>query len=125
MYIRKGMLLKVKDKRWVLVIFGIILIAIGIIIYVIVLNNNKRLSPSFQEETLVNTAKEYMESTAVSIISQGPKGEIVYTLGDLENILSRSIKELSKCDKDKTRIFIKYIDKDNIEYRAELSCENE
>ena len=119
------MLNTMKDKRLILVILGIILIAIGIIIYVIVLNNNKRLSPSFQEETLVNTAKEYMESTAVSIISQGPKGEIVYTLGDLENILSKSIKDLSKCDKDKTRVFIKYIDKDNIEYRAELSCENE
>lgn len=109
----------------ILVIIGIILILIGVLIYITVQNNNNRLSPSFQEDTLISVAKEYMESTATVIIDQGSEAEIIYSLADLESLLSRSIKDLSNCDKDNTLVFVKYIDEDNIQYRVELACENE
>ena len=109
----------------VFVVIGIALILIGVLIYIVVQKNDKKLSPSFQEDTLITVAKEYMESTATGIVDQGPEAEIIYSLADLESLLSRSIKDLSKCDKDNTRVFIKYIDEDNIQYRVELDCENE
>lgn len=132
MYLRKGMLKLMQKKRKISLAFGIVfvvigiaLILIGVLIYIVVQKNDKRLSPSFQEDTLITVAKEYMESTATVIVDQGPEAEIIYSLADLESLLSRSIKDLSKCDKDNTRVFIKYTDEDNIQYRVELDCENE